>query len=308
VSASPERPVSPARARLERLGREGRQQARPGQPDPRAARRWSRYLGPIVRLALRPAFESAEKLPADGAYLLVANHSGLGNPDIASLIIAYLDHPGMRFPAAMVHPVSFNSSPAGGWMQRLGAIPSTYEAALGALAQGVPVLVFPGGDIDATRPVWRARRVELGGRKGFLRIARDAKVPIVPMGIRGSHYVAPILFRSSLLSTLLVLPRLNGVRRFPVTLLGVLGAIALLSALGPSLGWFVASILAVLWIVLPLSQIPWVPWTVRMRIGDPIAHHELFPDDGDATLDRAYERVHRALEDLVNVRDRPRER
>jgi 1-acyl-sn-glycerol-3-phosphate acyltransferase len=269
----------------------------------RSARRWSRYLGPIVRLAFRPALENSENAPPEGGYLLVANHSGLGNPDIACLIVGFLDRPGLRFPAGMVHPSSFNSWPAGGWMARLGAIPSTYDAALGALAQGVPVLVFPGGDIDATRPVWRARRVDFGGRQGFLKIARAAKVPIVPMGIRGSHYTAPILFRSKILSTLLVFPRLNGVRRFPVTLLGVLGAVGFV-ALGPSIGWLPASILAMLWIVLPLAQIPWIPWTVRMRFGEPIRHEDLFPDDGGETLQRAYDRVIGAVEDLVNVRDR----
>jgi len=261
-----------------------------------------RYLGPIVRLAFRPALENAENAPPEGGYLLVANHSGLGNPDIACLIVGFLDRPEARFPAAMVHPVSFNSWPAGGWMARLGAIPSTYDAALSALSQGVPVLVFPGGDIDATRPVWRACRVDFGGRRGFLKIARSANVPIVPMGIRGSHHAAPILFRSKVLSTLLVFPRLTGVRRFPVTLLGVLGAVGFI-ALGPSIGWLLAAILAMLWLVLPLAQIPWIPWTVRMRLGEPIRHEELFPDEGEETLQRAYDRVIGAVEDLVNVRD-----
>lgn len=303
ASRSPDPRASPARLRLERLGREGRQQPNPGRPDPRSAQRWLRYLGPIVRLAFRPALENAENAPPEGGYLLVANHSGLGNPDIACLIVGFLDRPGARFPAAMVHPVSFNSWPAGGWMARLGAIPSTYDAALAALSRGVPVLVFPGGDIDATRPVWRARRVDFGGRQGFLKIARAAKVPIVPMGIRGSHFAAPILFRSEILSTLLVFPRLTGVRQFPVTLLGVLGAVGLV-ALGPSIGWLLASILATLWIVLPLAQIPWIPWTVRMRLGEPIRHEDLFPDESEATLRRAYDRVVGAVEDLVNARDR----
>ena len=306
VGPSPDPRASLARHRLDRLARGGRQQPNPGRPDPRSARRWLRYLGPIVRLAFRPALENAENAPPEGGYLLVANHSGLGNPDIACLIVGFLDRPEARFPAAMVHPVSFNSWPAGGWMARLGAIPSTYDAALGALSQGVPVLVFPGGDIDATRPIWRARRVDFGGRQGFLKIARSAKVPIVPMGIRGSHYAAPILFRSKILSTLLVFPRLSGVRRFPVTLLGVLGAVGFI-ALGPSIGWPLASILAMLWIVLPLAQIPWIPWTVRMRLGEPIRYEDLFPDESEETLQRAYDRVIGAVEDLVNVRERSNE-
>jgi hypothetical protein len=123
------------------------------------------------------------------------------------------------------------------------------------------------------------------------------------MGIRGSHYAAPILFRSKILSTLLVFPRLTGVRRFPVTLLGVLGAVGFI-ALGPRIGWLLASILAMLWIVLPLAQIPWIPWTVRMRFGEPIRHEDLFTDESGETLQRAYDRVIGAVEDLVNVRDR----
>lgn len=77
--------TSPARARLERLGREGRQQPNPGRPDAVAARRWSRYLGPLVRVAFRPVIHGAHHAPREGPYLLVANHSGLGNPDIACL-------------------------------------------------------------------------------------------------------------------------------------------------------------------------------------------------------------------------------
>src|SRR4051812_22228561 len=100
---------SPARDRLEKLGREGRQQPNPGKVDADFARKVRRYLIPIVRLAFRPELEGAENAPREGAYLLVANHSGLGNPDIASFVACFLDNPSIRFPAAMVHPVSFNS-------------------------------------------------------------------------------------------------------------------------------------------------------------------------------------------------------
>lgn len=266
---------------------------------------WSRFIGPIVRLAFRPAIESADKLPPAGAYLIVANHSGLGNADVGCVIETLVNKRTARVPAPMVHPVSFNSW-LGGWLARLGAIPSTYEAALDALSRGVPVLVFPGGDIDATRPVWRADCVDFGGRKGFLKIAREAKVPIVPMGIRGSHFTAPVLFRSEILSRLLVLPHLSGVRRFPVTLLAVLGAAALV-ALAPRTGWLPAVGMAALWMALPIAQIPWIPWSVRLRVGTPICDRELFPDATDETLDRAHDRVRGAVEDLVNKRDRQAE-
>jgi 1-acyl-sn-glycerol-3-phosphate acyltransferase len=290
--------TSAARARLEKLGREGHQQPNPGGVDPVFARKLRRYLLPIVRLAFRPELEGAENAPREGAYLMVANHSGLGNPDIACFVACFLDNPSIRFPAAMVHPVSFNSGLTGPWVRSMGAVPSTYDAALGALAAGVPVLVFPGGDVDATRPIWQANQVQFGSRKGFLKIARSARVPIVPLGFRGTHYAAPILFRSALLSTLLVLPRMNGVRRFPVTLLGVLGGAGFL-ALAPVLGWILAPVLAVAWIVLPVSQVPWIPWKARLRVGKPIPPEELFPDESDAALERAYEHVRGTVQALI---------
>jgi hypothetical protein len=61
-----------------------------------------------------------------------------------------------------------------------------------------------------------------------------------------------------------------------------------------------------LWFVLPINQIPWVPWTVRIRIGTPIAPEELFADDAEGSLDAAYERVHAAVENLVNPKERGR--
>ena len=290
--------VSPARARLEKLGREGRQQPNPGAPDPDFGRKVRRYVVPIIRLFFRPVLEGAANAPRGRPFLMVANHSGLGNPDIACFVACFLQNPDIPYPAAMVHPVSFNSAIAGPWVAKMGAVPSTYEAALHALGAGVPVLVFPGGDIDATRPIWRARHVELGGRKGFLKIARSARVPIVPLGFDGTHYAAPILFRSALLSALLVVPRMTGVRRFPVTLLGLLGAAGLVAA-GPRIGWPLAAVLALAWLLLPVSQIPWIPWKVHVRVGPPISADELFPDESDETLERAYERVRTAIETLI---------
>ena len=290
------------RERFERLGREGRQQPRPGVVDSRTARRWLRYVAPLSRVAFRPRLEGIDELPRAGPFLLVANHSGLGLADITCLIVVWLQSFGTSRPlAGMVHPVSFNAWPMRAWMLHLGAIPSTYEAALGALASQTPVVVFPGGDIDASRPIWWANRVLFGERKGFLKIACKAHVPIVPLGIRGSHYTAPILFRSQWLGRALVLPWLVGNKRFPVTLLGAIGVAVLLCA-SYRLGWPLAAVLAWLWLCLPLAHIPWIPWTVRMRVGKALMPESLFDDvglEGDADLTRAQRKVVAAIERLV---------
>lgn len=277
----------------------------PGRLDAGLVAKLLKYVRPIVRVLFRPKLEGTENLPVNGPYLLVSNHSGLGDTEIVAVLIAFLERFGTSRPiAGMVHPISFNG-PAGRILRRLGAIPSTYPAAEAALHAGVPVLVFPGGDHEAMRPIWQANRVDFGGRKGFLKIARKANVPIIPMGIRGSHYVAPVLWRSEgLLAKLLVAPHLMGIKRFPLTVLALLGLV-LLGVLGPIHDWLLTAVVAWLWLFLPISRLPWIPSTIRIRIGAPMSPSSVFgaPEDSPETaLDRAYERVEGAVQALVRAR------
>jgi 1-acyl-sn-glycerol-3-phosphate acyltransferase len=269
--------------------------AAPGVPTPLALRLIRSVLLPMVRLFWRPSLEGLENLP-DGPFLLVANHSGCtGIAEINSFVARYVERFGATRPlAGFAHPISFTLWPLTWMMRQVGAIPSTYAAAEAALAAGVPVLLFPGGDHDVFRPVWRARDVDFAGRVGFLKIARKAGVPIVPLGIDGSHFTAPPLVRARFLSYLAVWPRLFGIKRYAITLLGVLGAIAI--ATWVPLAWPWRALLAWAWLASPVSLGPWIPWRVRMRIGAPLAPDVLFAD-GDLT--RALDVVERAVERQV---------
>ncbi|MDF2697322.1 MAG: 1-acyl-sn-glycerol-3-phosphate acyltransferase [Labilithrix sp.] len=259
----------------------------------------------MVRLAHRPTLEGLEHLPTSGPFLLVANHSGgLGIAEIHSFVALYAARLGSARPlAGFAHPLGFRVWPLSLVLRHIGAIPSTYDAAAAALAAGVPLLVFPGGDHEVTRPFWEANRVDFGGRRGFVRIAHRAWVPIVPMGIHGSHLTAPILLRSYLLPWLLVWPRVTGVKRWPITLLAVIGA-ALIFAFAP---WAlpVRLLLVWLWLTLPLTLLPWVPLTIRFRIGEPIRPDDLFASRDrveDEELEAARATVEGAVQALVSRR------
>jgi len=275
----------------------------PGIPTPALKRlvRWT--IGPFVRVLFRPTLTGWENLPQGRAFLLVANHSGSGLAEIGGLIIHWLDRPGgpPRL-AAMAHPIAFHV-PLINWILRsVGAIPSTYQHAGEALAAGIPVLVFPGGDHEVFRPIWQANRVDFAGRKGFLSLARRAWVPVVPLGIRGSHYTVPILHRSRVMPWLTVIYRLGGIKRLPVTLLLVIG-LCLIGTLGPPrIGVWPSVGLGWLLMVFPLTHFfPLVPWKVRMEIGRPIEPEELFGDrDETAPLDAAYKRAEGAVQALVS--------
>jgi 1-acyl-sn-glycerol-3-phosphate acyltransferase len=276
----------------------------PGRPS-EALVSWARRLAPLVRLAHRPRLSGVEHLPRERPYLLVANHSGgMSMAEITAFVVCYLEQVGSERPlAGFAHHVIFALPPFSWLLRAVGAVPSTYAAAHAALEAGVPLLVFPGGDHEATRPIWQAHRVDMAKRKGFLKIARRAKVPIIPMGIRGSHFTVPILARSKLLATLLVIPRLVRVKRWPLTALGVIGVAAI--ALAPSLEWWMRVALSWVWLSSPFMLVPVVPATIHMTIGPPIEPGELFggESDGDGddhALGRAYARVEGEIQSLVD--------
>lgn len=275
----------------------------PGRPTPAMVRLVARYLEPVVRLCHRPTLTGIDNLPARGPFLLVANHSaGLGIAELLCFVALYLRDVGPDRPlAGFAIPLGFKVFPLSAAHRALGTIPSTYAAAEQALSAGVPILVFPGGDHETLRPIREANRVDFGERVGFLRIARASGVPIVPLGIRGSHYTAPMLLRSRLLATLLVTPRFIGSKRWGVSLLGAIVAI-LIACFGPG-GWALRAGLCWLWLGSPLTFLAWIPWTIRMRIGAPIAASELFPGEGTGTeeeLRRALPRVEAAVQALVD--------
>jgi 1-acyl-sn-glycerol-3-phosphate acyltransferase len=257
-------------------------------------------VAPLVRLCFRPTLEGVEHLPTDRPYLLVANHSaGVGAAEIACIATLWMQHFGTSRPlAGFALPLGFVVWPLSAVHRAIGTVPSTYAAARAALAQGVPLLVFPGGDHESLKPIWQNHRVDFAGRVGFLRIALESGVPIVPLGVRNGAWTAPILLRSRWLSTLLVLPRLMGVKRWGLSLLGVL--VATLLALTLPLGPLGTGLALWLWLGSPFIFLPVVPATLRLRIGPPLTLEELFSDGpGEEALPAARARVEQALEALI---------
>lgn len=289
-------PLPPPRGAIGWLGA----RARPGVPGRPTAlgRLLLRTVGLLARLLWPTRLAGAERLADDRPVLVVANHSGGGVVEVLALARALLDRPGgpPRL-TGMAHPIAFFIPGVAQLLRSLGAIPSTYEHALAALRDGVSVLVFPGGDHDAFRPIWQAGRVDFHGRQGFLRLARAAGVPIVPLGIWGSHFTLPILWRSGLLPFLGVVPRLAGLKRLPITITWLLGAGAiLLGAWDGRLPAWAAPPLLAAWTTLPLYLVPFVPWPIRMRLAAPIEQAAL-PEPGPEAYEQVVAAVQRAVDE-----------
>jgi hypothetical protein len=108
------------------------------------------------------------------------------------------------------------------------------------------------------------------------------------------------LWQSRLLSYLFVAPAIFRLKRYPLTLLAVLGAIAIVLALPQMGAWRFACAWA--WLSSPFALVPWIPCTVRARIGKPIPPDELFGQTStpDAQVFRqALARVESEVRDLV---------
>lgn len=71
-------------------------------------------------------------------------------------------------------------------LEGLGAMPAGHESAHEALESGSSVLVVPGGEHDAVKTWPERNTLTFHGHSGFVRLAREAGVPIVPVVTAGA--------------------------------------------------------------------------------------------------------------------------
>jgi 1-acyl-sn-glycerol-3-phosphate acyltransferase len=96
----------------------------------------------------------------------------------------------------------------------------TADPAIGkaALDRGACVLVYPGGDVETHRP-WTARNaIRFDGRKGFVRLAQEAGVPIVPVVSAGGQETFLPLTDGRGLAKALRLDKVGRLKILPVSL------------------------------------------------------------------------------------------
>ncbi|HYN35724.1 MAG TPA: 1-acyl-sn-glycerol-3-phosphate acyltransferase [Actinomycetota bacterium] len=143
----------------------------------------------------RAEVKGFDRVPEDGPVLFVGNHSG-GNmtPDSMVFMLAFNTYFGVERPIyALAHSLVTSWPIIGTFASKWGIITARPAAAKMALERENSVLVYPGGDVDTHRP-WTARHeIRFDGRKGFLRTAADAGVPIVPVvSVGGQDTFFPI--------------------------------------------------------------------------------------------------------------------
>jgi 1-acyl-sn-glycerol-3-phosphate acyltransferase len=171
----------------------------------------------LAQVYFRPKVRGLDNIPADGPVLLVGNHSG-GTLIADTFIFAYAfyKHFGTeRLFHQLVHDIAIDLPVLARGVRKYGGVPASHENAERALERGAALLVYPGGDWETYRPSWHQSRIEFGGRRGFLRLARKMGVPIVPVVSIGGQETALFLTRGRRLAKATGWDRLTRIKVMP---------------------------------------------------------------------------------------------
>ncbi|WP_197377498.1 lysophospholipid acyltransferase family protein [Mycolicibacterium baixiangningiae] len=173
----------------------------------------------LASLYFRADVRGLDRIPRDGPVLLVGNHSG-GNipPDTFVFTLAFCSYFGVERPFYQLAHNLVVSAPGLGWLRKFGTVAANHDNARLALESGAALLVYPGGDYEVFRPSWERHRVDFGGRKGYVRLAREAGVPIVPVASVGGQEAALFLDRGQWLARLLMVDKLARLKSVPILL------------------------------------------------------------------------------------------
>src|SRR5436305_14254425 len=173
----------------------------------------------LASFYFRADVKGLENIPAEGPVLLVGNHSG-GNltPDTLVFTLAFNTYFGVerRF-YQLAHNLVL-AMPALASLRKYGTVAASPENANKALDSGAALLVYPGGDYEVHRPSWESARVDFNGRKGYIRLALEKNVPIVPIVALGGQETALFLSRGERLARLLRLDRLFRLKVLPISI------------------------------------------------------------------------------------------
>ena len=173
----------------------------------------------LASFYFRADVRGLHRIPAEGPVLLVGNHSG-GNltPDTLVFTLAFSTYFGVerRF-FQLAHNLVL-AMPGLGFLRRYGTVAASAENAHKALDSGAALLVYPGGDYEVHRPSTESSRVDFGGRKGFIRLALEKDVPLVPVVAIGGQETALFLSRGERLARLMRLDRTLRLKVLPISL------------------------------------------------------------------------------------------
>jgi 1-acyl-sn-glycerol-3-phosphate acyltransferase len=242
--------------------------------DEESLQRQKYFWNVLVDYWFRMEIDGWENIP-EPPVLLIGIHSGAPFVwDAWTVGLQWWRHFG---PGRQLHGTAHDALMAipviGRYFRSMGVLPAAPDAIATALAEGCDVALWPGGEVDSLRPWTERDRANLAGRKGFVKMAIRAGVPIVPISTVGGADAMPVLIRGDRLAKTLQLDRLLRLKVFPLAI---------------SLPWGIA----------PAALPQWpLPAKIRTRFMPAIElDHDPARADDEAYVDRKYQEVQDAIQ------------
>lgn len=179
---------------------------------------------PLVRAVnehyLRLRRDGLGHIPREPAVFVSNHNGGIFGPDLLCTLGTLWEVLGPGAPLyALAHDFAMRQlQPLGRVLQAFGAMRACPGNASRVLRAGGQVLVYPGGDLEAYRHSRFRDRIVLGERTGFVRVAQQAGVPIIPIVAHGAHRSAYIFSDGAAIARLLRLHDWGRLDRFPLAL------------------------------------------------------------------------------------------
>jgi len=171
---------------------------------------------PLYRKWFRVDATGLEHVPAEGAALVVANHSGTVPLDSLMTQLALLDqHPARRHLRLLGADLVFATPFVGELARKSGSTLAANADAERLLRSGHLVGVWPEGFKGIGKPFSERYKLQRFGRGGFVSAALRTGTPIIPCSIVGAEETYPMLGNAKTLARLLGLPYFPLTPTFP---------------------------------------------------------------------------------------------
>jgi 1-acyl-sn-glycerol-3-phosphate acyltransferase len=167
-----------------------------------------------------------DNIPLDGRALLVSNHSGqLPWDGVMVGAAVWNEHPSQRLVRSLYDAWIPTVPVLSAMLVKMGQVVETVENGTRLLEQDELVAVYPEGYQGLSKPFKDRYQLTSFGRGGFVKMALDARAPIIPVAVVGAEETYVSLGNSPTLA------RLTGLPYFPISLtfpwLGLLGLVPL---------------------------------------------------------------------------------
>jgi 1-acyl-sn-glycerol-3-phosphate acyltransferase len=232
------------------------------------------FWNPLVDYWFRMEVEGWDNIP-EPPVLLVGIHSGAPFVwDAWTVGVHWWRRYGGERPVhGTAHDALMAAPLIGRYFRRMGVLPAAPDSMASALAAGHDVALWPGGEVDSLRPWTKRDEAVLAGRKGFVRLAINSGVPIVPISTVGGPDSMPVLATGKRLASLLQLDKVARLKMFPIAL---------------SAPWGVSPAL--------LPEIP-LPTKIRTAFQEPIElEHDPERAEDDDYVNAKYEEVRGSIQ------------